>query len=255
MDQNTMPIANAAKAQPNSLLENIRTFVYAGLIAIGLRTLAFEPFNIPSGSMIPTLQVGDFLFITKFTYGYSKYSIPFSPPIFPDRLLGRIPNRGDVVVFKYPRDNTTDYIKRVIGLPGDRIQMRDGQLLINGQVVPRQSMGNYVADDDGNQVEGTEYHEFLPDGPNHLLLKLTDEGWANNTQEYVVPPGRLFCMGDNRDNSQDSRFMNAVGFVPMENLLGKAQIIFFSVDMTQPVWEFWYWPSEIRWNRILKVIR
>lgn len=249
-----MTPSNATKRRSGGWLENVKTILYAGLIAIFIRTVAFEPFNIPSGSMIPTLLVGDYLFVSKYSYGYSRFSLPYSPNLFSGRIFDSLPHRGDVVVFKYPRDNVTDYIKRVIGLPGDRIQMREGQLYVNGQIVPRESLGPYTADDNGVRTEGREYLEKLPNGPSHLLLKLTDEGGANNTQEYVVPPGHLFCMGDNRDNSADSRFMNAVGFVPVENLLGRAVFIFFSVDATTPLWQIWEWPFEIRWNRLFSVI-
>ncbi len=251
------PMAKQKTAKPKSSfwLENMKTIVYAGLIAIFIRTVGFEPFNIPSGSMIPTLLVGDYLFVAKYSYGYSRFSLPFSPNLFKGRILSSVPRRGDVVVFKYPRDNSTDYIKRVIGLPGDRIQMRDGQLYINGAEVPRAAIGSYQTDDNGVETEGREYDEKLPNGANHLLLKLTDEGPANNTQEYVVPPDHLFCMGDNRDNSADSRFMNAVGFVPMENLLGRAEFIFFSIRPEASLAQIWRWPVEIRWSRLLKIIR
>src|SRR3954451_23634981 len=146
------------KSRSGGLLENVKTIVYAGLIAIGIRTVAFEPFNIPSGSMIPTLLVGDYLFVSKYSYGYSRFSMPFSPDLFSGRIFGRLPERGDVAVFKFPRDNSTDYIKRIIGLPGDRIQVKDGQLYINGQIAPRQAMGNYVAED-GIRMVVKEYME------------------------------------------------------------------------------------------------
>jgi signal peptidase I len=240
-----------AKRKPSSLVENVKTFVYAGLIAVGVRTLAFEPFNIPSGSMIPTLLVGDYLFVSKYSYGYSRYSMPFSPPLFSGRIFGRLPTRGDVAVFKYPRDNETDYIKRIVGLPGDRIQVRQGQLYINGQICPRQPEGNYDAEDSGIQMMLRKYQETLPNGVKHDILKATDEGEMNNTPEYTVPPDHVFAMGDNRDNSADSRFMNGVGFVPVENLVGRAEFLFFSVDGQYPFWEVWEWPFEIRWSRIL----
>jgi signal peptidase I len=242
------------RRQTSAWMENIKTIVYAGLIAVGVRTVAFEPFNIPSGSMIPTLLVGDYLFVSKFSYGYSQYSLPFSPPLFSGRIFGSLPKRGDVAVFKYPRDTSIDYIKRIVGLPGDRIQVQQGQLYINGQLCPRQPEGEYVADDAGVGIEGKLYQETLPNGVKHDILKLQDDGPYNNTQVYVVPPGHVFAMGDNRDNSQDSRFMNAVGFVPVENLVGRAEILFFSVDATYPWWEFWEWPFEIRWSRILKPV-
>ena len=162
-----------------------------------------------------------------------------------------MPHRGDVVVFRYPPDPSEDYIKRVIGLPGDHVQVREGQLYINGQEVPRQPAGDYVTDEDGIHMVLRRYREELPGGVNHYLLKATDQGEMNNTGEYVVPPAELMVLGDNRDNSADSRFW---GFVPMENLIGKAEVIFFSIDTQNPWWEFWLWPVEIRWGRIGMVI-
>jgi signal peptidase I len=264
-----MATAKAApRRQPNVWVENIKTIVYAGLIAIGVRTVAFEPFNIPSGSMEPTLLVGDYLFVSKFSYGYSKFSLPFAPPLFSGRLFGSLPKRGDVAVFKYPRDTSTDYIKRIIGLPGDRIQVKQGQLYINGQECPREPLGKYRTDDNGYAMNEQLYMETLPNGVRHQILKATDGTEAskrpgfdpardfdpNNTIEYVVPPDHVFAMGDHRDNSMDSRFMNAVGFVPVENLVGRAEILFFSVEDTHPWYEVWYWPFEIRWSRLLQRI-
>jgi len=243
-----------AKRRPNVWVENIKTIVYAGLIAIGIRTFAYEPFNIPSGSMIPTLLVGDYLFVAKYSYGYSHFSLPFSVDLFAGRIFGRLPHRGDVVVFKYPRDTSIDYIKRIVGLPGDRIQVRQGQLYINGDLVPRQPEGDYVTDDSGIHMVLRRYLETLPGGVQHDILKATDEGEMNNTPEYLVPPDHVFAMGDNRDNSADSRFMNGVGFVPLENLVGRAEIMFFSVDAEYPWWEVWEWPFEIRWSRLMRPI-
>ena len=214
-----------AKSKSGSLLENVKTIVYAGLIAVGIRTVAFEPFNIPSGSMIPTLLVGDYLFVSKYSYGYSRYSLPFAPNLFSGRIFGRLPERGDVAVFKFPRDNQTDYIKRIVGLPGDRMQVRQGQLYINGTLAPRQPGGEFLAEDNGSRVLAKLYRETLPNGRVHDLLKMTDEGEMNNTPEYKVPEGHVFAMGDNRDNSADSRVMNGygVGFVPVQNLVGRAE--------------------------------
>ena len=234
------------------MLENIKTIVYAGLIAIGIRTIAFEPFNIPSGSMIPTLLVGDYLFVSKYSYGYSRFSMPLSPNLFSGRILGRLPERGDVAVFKWPRDNSTDYIKRIVGLPGDRIQMKSGKLFINGAELPRRLVGDFTADDNGQRIVATEYTETLPNGRKHELLKLYDEGGLNSTQEYLVPASYIFAMGDNRDMSSDSRDPNGgVGFIPVENLVGRAEFIFFSVDGRYPWWHVWQWPFEIRWGRLL----
>ncbi len=157
-------------------------------------------------------------------------------------------------MFKYPPDPSIDYIKRIIGLPGDTIQMSEGLLYINGQVCPRQPVGDYSVNDEGIRTIYREYIETLPDGVKHLELKSTDEGWVNNTQVYTVPPDHVFAMGDNRDNSADSRFLNGVGYVPMENLVGRAELIFFSVDGEYPWWEFWEWPFEIRWDRLMTLI-
>jgi signal peptidase I len=254
------PAASAAKKQDGGLLETAKTLVYAGLIAMGIRTIAFEPFNIPSGSMIPTLLVGDFVFVSKYSYGYSHFSLPFSPDLFSGRIFGSMPHRGDVIVFRNTRNTSEDWIKRVIGLPGDHVQVKQGQLYLNGVEVPRTSLGDYEAsDENGTRVLTKEYQETLPNGVKHDLLKYSDEERSlggeldvNNTEEYVVPPGHLFMMGDNRDNSADSRFMNGLGFVPLENVIGRAQFIFFSFDAEAPWWEFWMWPAEIRWGRLLK---
>ena len=241
-----------AKQKPGGLIDNVKTIIYAGLIAVGIRTIAFEPFNIPSGSMIPTLLIGDYLFVSKYSYGYSRYSLPFAPNLFSGRILGRLPDRGDVAVFKWPRDNQTDYIKRIVGLPGDRIQMKSGQLYINGTLVQRQPLGDYTADEQGARTIAQLYAETLPNGRQHDILKMFEQGGLNTTPEYKVPEGHVFAMGDNRDNSSDSRDPSGgVGFVPVENLVGRAEFIFFSIDARAPWWEVWEWPFEIRWNRLL----
>ena len=238
------------KDKGSSLLELVKTIVYAVLIALGIRTVVAEPFNIPSGSMIPTLLVGDFLFVSKFSYGYSRYSLPFSPPLFEGRIFGRMPERGDVAVFKLPKDNRTDYIKRVVGLPGDRVQVIGGVLHINGQPVRRQADGTVVDSEWGRAIEVRRYIETLPNGRRHFIAEQTDSGALDNTREFLVPEGHLFMMGDNRDNSQDSRVMDAVGFVPIVNLVGRAEFLFFSIDDTARLWAPWTWPFAIRWGRI-----
>ena len=235
--------------------ESLKTIIYAALIAVGIRTVAFEPFNIPSGSMIPTLLVGDYLFVSKFSYGYSRHSLPFSPNLFEGRIFGRMPERGDVAVFKLPRDNATDYIKRIVGLPGDRVQVRNGVLHINGQAVRRESLGPFTVEGDGPRITVRRYRETLPGGRVHEILEMQDDGGFDNTPEFVVPAGHVFVMGDNRDNSLDSRAMGVVGFVPLENLLGRAEIIFFSVDETAVWWQPWTWPFAIRWDRLLMGVR
>jgi signal peptidase I len=246
----TVKTKTTAKRKPSGLVENVKTIVYAILIAVVIRTVAVEPFTIPSGSMVPTLLVGDYLFVSKWSYGYSHFSLPFSPPIFPGRIFGSLPQRGDVVVFKLPRDTSVDYIKRVIGLPGDHIQMREGQLYINGTEVKRVADGTYTETGDGPPVVRKMYIETLPNGVQHPILKESDDGPLDNTQEYVVPPNDIFCMGDNRDNSLDSRVLDAVGYIPTENLVGRAEFLFFSIDAEYPWWEVWEWPFEIRWTRL-----
>ena len=241
-------------------VEHVKTIVYAGLIAIGIRTIAFEPFNIPSGSMVPTLLVGDYLFVSKYSYGYSRYSMPLAPPLFTGRVFGREPARGDVAVFKLPRDTSTDYIKRIVGLPGDRIQMKQGQLYVNGTIVPRRDAGFIEASERGINYRYKTYVESLPGTPanpagrQHLIVKESDDRPLNDTQEFRVPEGHVFAMGDNRDNSLDSRVPNAVGYIPLENLVGRAEFIFFSADGRSQWWEVWEWPREIRWSRLLMAI-
>ena len=196
-------------------IETVKTVVYAVIIAIGIRTFLFEPFHIPSGSMIPTLLIGDYLFVEKYAYGYSRYSFPFGPDIYSGRVFGSDPARGDVVVFKLPSDTSTDYIKRIIGLPGDRIQMKAGVLWINGAPVKRERIADYV-DENGKVV--TRYIETLPNGVSHTILEeQEDSGMLDNTQEFLIEPGHYFAMGDNRDDSLDSRTSH-VGQVPAENL-------------------------------------
>ncbi len=232
-----------------SILETLRTLVYAVLIALVVRTLFFEPFNIPSGSMKPTLLVGDYLFTSKYAYGYSKHSLPFSPPLFGGRILEDLPERGDVVVFKLPSDGRTDYIKRVIGLPGDEIQMRDGVLHLDGEAVRKERVGTFVDRGEGGR-ELARYVETLPNGRQYEVLDMTPNGPYDTTRVFEVPEGHLFVMGDNRDNSMDSR-TRFVGFVPVENLVGRAEVVFFSTDGSAALWELWRWPFAIRYGRLL----
>ena len=235
--------------------DTIRVIIHALILALLVRVFLFQPFNIPSGSMIPTLLIGDYLFVSKYSYGYSRYSFPFSPDLFSGRVWAAEPDRGDVVVFKLPRDNETDYIKRVIGLPGDEIQMVHGVLHINGKPVPKMRIDDYVVTDpSGRERRMPRFLETLPNGVSYPVLDLVQDGFGDNTEVYKVPERHFFMMGDNRDNSTDSRFLSEVGFVPFENLVGKAQIIFFSLDESSRFYEFWDWPTSIRWPRLFQVV-
>ncbi|HEY7747415.1 MAG TPA: signal peptidase I [Aestuariivirgaceae bacterium] len=243
----------------------IKTVLQALLLAFLVRTFLFQPFNIPSGSMYPTLMIGDYLFVSKLSYGYSKYSFNFSidrlgVKFGPVPIDGRVffaeqPERGDVVVFKLPADNETDYIKRLIGLPGDRIQVIDGILKINGTPVQRERIADYVdPNGEGSGMAVPRYRETLPNGVTYETLDAVNGSAGDNTKEYVVPPGHYFMMGDNRDNSEDSRFLTPVGYVPYENLVGRADLIFFSHNGTAGILEIWKWPLAIRWDRFFKMV-
>ncbi|HXZ16962.1 MAG TPA: signal peptidase I [Roseiarcus sp.] len=239
-------------------LETVKVILQALAIALVIRTLLFQPFNIPSGSMIPTLLIGDYVFVSKYAYGYSNYSAPFSPNLFSGRILGAEPKRGDVVVFKLPSNNETDYIKRVIGLPGDRIQMIDGRLYINGTIVPREPIARArVEGREGREIEVPTYKETLPGGVEHTIIEIEgDHGINDNTELFVVPPDHFFMMGDNRDNSSDSRIapeLGGVGYVPYVNLVGRAERVFFSVKGDDSPLAFWKWPWTLRLGRFLKL--
>ena len=232
-------------------LETARTIVYAVAIALGIRTLAFEPFNIPSESMLPTLLVGDYLFVSKFSYGYSRHSLPFSHmlPFTNGRIFSRRPERGDVAVFKLPRDDKTDYIKRIIGLPGDRVQVRGGVLYINDEPVKRERIEDFYH---RGRYPIPQYRETLPNGVHYDTLDMYPDGDHDNTKVYTVSAGHYFAMGDNRDNSLDSRVESGVGLVPEENLVGRAEILFFSTDGRAEWWEFWKWPAAARFRRFFQ---
>ena len=244
-----------AARRTSKLWETVKTVVYAVLIALVIRTVAFEPFNIPSGSMKPTLLVGDYLFVAKYSYGYSRHSLPLSLPLIPGRIFMSEPERGDIAVFKLPTDNKSDYIKRIVGLPGDRIQVREGRLQINGAQTVRRRIADFVEIDALGRVHRTaQFDETLPNGRTYRILEHTDRGQLDNTPVYVVPEGHYFAMGDNRDNSLDSRVSSGVGFVPAENLVGRAEILFFSIDGSASVWEFWRWPATIRFKRFFDLV-
>ena len=247
----------------DGLWETVKVIIQALLIAFVVRTFLFQPFNIPSGSLIPTLLIGDYLFVSKYSYGYSRYSFPFGyvlPKFGSDgRVMGAEPKRGDIAVFKLPRDNSTDYIKRVIGLPGDKIQMVDGALIINGERLKKERVAQgEVSAGAGFKDRATYYRETLPNGVSYVVQELDLYGnkLGRNTQVYEVPAGHFFMVGDNRDNSLDSRDMSAqgVGYVPYENLIGRAEIIFFSVEEEGAAWRIWEWPWTVRWSRLLKPV-
>ncbi len=255
------------------LRELVTVLVIAVIASVGIRSFLVELFNIPSESMLPTLMIGDYLAVSKYSYGYSRHSFPFSPPLFEGRILGKAPERGDVVVFKLPRDGRTDYIKRVIGLPGDRIQMIGGQLFINGEPVKREHVADFRVrvspynrcpqfmqeeDSQGRRwCRYPQYRETLPNGVSYMTLDLESQGPGDNTRVFTVPPGHYFMMGDNRDNSADSRRPRSigVGFVPAENLVGRAEFIIFSTDGSARWWNPVSWFTAIRWNRLLTSLR
>jgi signal peptidase I len=241
----------------NEFVELVKIALWAVLLATVIRSFMFEPFNIPSGSMKPTLLVGDYIFVTKYKYGYSKYSFPFSP----DFIEGRVgseetPKRGAVIVFRNPQQTNIDYIKRIVGMPGDRVQMKDGRLYINGEMVARE----FVKRETVTTVMGTQkdlllYKETLPNGVNHMIYEETDRGGLDNTREFLVPQGHYFVMGDNRDNSKDSRVYESVGPIPLDHIIGPANYVFFSTDGEARLWEIWNWPFATRFSRLFSPIQ
>lgn len=260
-------MARKTETEPSQIAETVKTIVWAAIIAVGIRTFAYEPFSIPSGSMIPTLLVGDYLFVSKTAYGYSRFSFPWGIVPVEGRIWADEPERGDVIVFRPPGEPQTDFIKRLIGLPGDRIQVRDGRLYINGEIVKRERIEDFV------NVRGVyggtypQYIETLPNGVSHRIIEERGDTYSyDNTPVYVVPEGHYFMMGDNRDGSRDSREyrygisidaeitdgkdLGTVGFVPYENLIGPARIMFWSYGddfkLTNPL----TWVTALRWNRL-----
>ena len=237
----------------NVVIDNIKTLIYALIIAILLRSLLYQPFYIPSSSMEPTLLVGDRLFVSKFAYGYSKHSFPFSPPIYKKRIFFKEPQRGDLVVFKTPSDNRTDYIKRLIGKPGDTLQFKNGDIYLNKKKIIKNKIDESMSIRCGKiNFPVKIYEETLPNGVKYKAV-YNSAGTLQNTDVYTVPDNNYFLLGDNRDCSKDSRFLSEVGYVNKLNLVGKAELIFFSNDtFNSSVLKFWNWKDSFRFKRTFK---
>ncbi len=240
----------------NKFIDNLKTLIIALIIAIIIRSFLFQPFYIPSSSMEPNLLVGDRIFVSKYSYGYSKHSFPFSPPIFKNRILKKMPNYGDLVVFKTPSDNRTDYIKRLIGFPGDQIQFKNGNLYLNNKKVLKKKIENQSEIFCGkNSIEVNFFEENLKNNLSYLTV-YNVTGSLLNSDIYTVPEKHFFLLGDNRDCSKDSRFLSSVGYVHENNLVGKAQIVFFSNDTEKSkLYKFWNWGKSMRVDRFFKKLK
>jgi signal peptidase I len=258
--------AVAEKHEKEDFKELLKALAFAAVIALSIRTFLFEPFNIPSGSMFPTLLVGDYLFVEKYSYGYSQYSFPLGLIRFNGRVMESVPERGDIAVFRQPKQPKIDYIKRLVGLPGDKIQMRDGLLFVNGESVVREYVGSEQLEETGRLVSYSKYIETLPNDLKHYIYEVSDNMPLDDTREFTVPEGYYFAMGDNRDGSLDSRVQSEVGFIPAENLVGRAAFIFFSIDSSgekcekegslagvrSTLCKIVNWPTAIRYSRMFK---
>lgn len=254
----------AKKSAASETWDTIVVVVEALLIAIVLRSFLFQPFSIPTGSMQQTMMIGDYFVANKFVWGYGKHSfslgrygdfslLDFELPIN-GRIFGREPNRGDIAVFR-PVPQTTEYIKRVVGLPGDTIGVKAGRLYINGTMVEREEVGRTTdTDSEGDTRDVTVYRETFPEGTTHIIQEISDDAPLDNTQDYVVPAGHYFMMGDNRDRSADSRVLASVGYVPATNLIAKAEARFFSITNNIPPWQLWQWPANVRWDRMFQSV-
>ena len=252
MTENVRSAASEEPGAVNELVEIVKTVAYALVIALFLRVIFFQPFTIPSASMEPTLLEGDYIIVSKYAYGWSRNSVPFSPPLFSGRLFGKAPERGDIIVFKLPRDGHTDYIKRLVGLPGDRIQVKGGVLFINGKVVPRKALPPVMVDSGYGFTRSVErYEETFPNGRQFVTYDFGPDGDMDNTGVFVVPENHFFFMGDNRDNSLDSRAPSeiGVGYVPAENIVGRAEMILLSWDKGGSLFKPWTWVMDARPDR------
>ena len=238
------------------IIENCKTFFYALIIALFIRSFFFQPFYIPSSSMEPNLLIGDRLFVSKYSYGYSRHSLPFSPKIYSKRIFKEMPERGDVIVFKTPADNRTDYIKRLIGLPGDTVQIINQDLYLNGIKIMKEKIEKTININCGNEnLNVSFFEETLPNGKKYIAA-YRKEGTMRNSDKFIVPEDYFFFMGDNRDCSKDSRFLSSVGYVSFNNLVGKAKIIFFSNDKKKgSFFKFWRWSHSLRTERFFKNIK
>ena len=240
----------------DSIYENVKTLSYALLIAVIIRSVFFQPFYIPSSSMEPTLLIGDRIFVSKYAYGYSKHSFPFSPPLFSERFFNKEPTYGDLIVFKTPADNRTDYIKRLVGLPGDTVQFKDGKLYLNDKEILRIKVKNKFEIRCGvGSAKVNAFKETMPNGKEYIAV-YNKSGTLQNTDKYKVPYNHFFFLGDNRDCSKDSRYLSSVGYVSSENLVGKASIIFFSNDtVSGSILKFWNWDQSLRAKRFFKILK
>jgi signal peptidase I len=248
-----MSKAETSKANRSELRDTIVVVIEALLIALVFRTFLFQPFSIPTASMQSTLMIGDYFVASKYTWGFGPYSFPIPLPIN-GRIFGREPNQGDIAVFRNTIANE-DYIKTVIGMPGDKVQVTNGRLIINGVMVEREKIGDAIdRDSSSSDVPVTVYRETLPNGVTHTIQEISDDGPLDNTGEFVVPAGHYFMMGNNRDRSQDSRVLSAVGYVPASALIGKAEARFFSITDNIAPWKIWEWPANVRWDRMFQSV-
>ena len=240
----------------SKIIDNLKTLLIALFIAVIIRSLLFQPFYIPSSSMEPTLLVGDRIFVSKYTYGYSKHSFPFSPPILNKRIFSSEPKYGDLIVFKTPSDNRTDFIKRLVGLPGDKIQIKNGELFINQNKVEKEEIiDNFEIKCGGEYIDVKPFKEVMPNNIKYSVVYITI-GSMVNSDLYIVPEDHYFFLGDNRDCSRDSRFLSSVGYVHKDNLVGKARLIFFSNDTSKgSVLKIWNWNNSFRFKRLFKKLK